>query len=354
MSLLLLIGGDVIQKALAQQTGGRQLLPTPVVFSFGWVSYTFYGLVSAVGNKVFLPPPEFSAGVFSSEWGYQRINQSWILCRLLRDFEESWMPSATLERLLKLRASTDPNRRRVGLIVSIFEASDKQEAGVPVRDYLWYSGYAVTVLQLGIFFVALAGSTLAYLTANLPHWHQERWQCSRKSNKKFVVTRGNGAQHAIVILGAGRSLDLEDLSTSSEAFPLPISTPWVYTMLTVLWCALLITVCGIQEQRWFLIAIGAIGMIHTVLITGCPRNPEFFGIPLDFKEVIGQSKVMKTLMEVEEAYPGIGRSMIGMFFPGNLHPGEVLWWADALAREKDLKKRARQLKQATSPEPRKN
>ncbi|KAJ3557305.1 hypothetical protein NPX13_g9954 [Xylaria arbuscula] len=365
MSLFLLLGGDMIQKALAQQTGGQQRLPTPAVLSFGWVSYTFYALVSAVGDKLFLPPPEFSAVVFSSEWDSHRTNQSWALCRLLRDFEKTWMPSATLERLSKLRASPESKQRRVGLVVSVFEASDKYEAGIPVRDYLWYSAYALTALQLGIssipwicygiweiFVVTLAGSVLAYSTANLPHWHQERWQCGRQSNKKFVLTRGNGAQHAIVILGQGRSLDLEDLSTSSETFPLPVGTSWVYMILTVLWCALLIMVCGIQEQRWVLVAVGAIGMIHTVFITGCPRNPEFYGIPLDFKEVIGQHKVMRTLMDVEEAYPGVGRSMVATFFPGKLHPHEILWWEDALKKENLVKKS--RFQKPVSPEPHKN
>ena len=63
LSLLLLIGGDIVQRALAQQTGDT--IPTPVVFSFGWVAYTFVGLLSAVGNSALMPLLEFPAVVFS-------------------------------------------------------------------------------------------------------------------------------------------------------------------------------------------------------------------------------------------------------------------------------------------------
>ncbi|PNP59123.1 hypothetical protein THARTR1_01371 [Trichoderma harzianum] len=46
-SLLLLVGGDVIQKALAQFTLNRF---RPMAFSFGWVAYAFSHLLFAVGN----------------------------------------------------------------------------------------------------------------------------------------------------------------------------------------------------------------------------------------------------------------------------------------------------------------
>ena len=81
-------------------------------------------------------------------------------------------------------------------------------------------------------------------------------------------------------------------------------------------------------------------MIHTVLTVGCPINPEFYGIALDFKEVIGQHKVMRALMRVEEVYLGVGRSMVATFFPGELYPHKILWWEDALKKE-DLDKKSR-------------
>lgn len=349
MSLLLLVGADVVQGALAQQTGGTNWLPPPIVFSFGWVAYSFSGILAAVGDKAFLPSPELPAVVMSTEWGYHRVNNSWILSRLLRDYEELWMPVEVKDRLEKMLAESG-GRRRAGLCVSVFEASSEAVAGVPARDLLWYSGYAVAALQLVIaaipwtiygnweeFVVTALGTGLAFSTASLPHWTHERWACSRNSRKTFVLTRGNGAQHAIVIMGAGRSLDLEDLATSSEGLPARRATPIIYSVLTVLWCVLLITVCGIRTDTWFLVAIGAIGMAHTIVIAGAPRQPGLFGIHLDYRAVFAEPKVMRTLQAVETAYPGCGRSMIKTFFPGDLHEEEQLWWQAAREHERAMK-----------------
>ncbi|KAK9415848.1 hypothetical protein SUNI508_10148 [Seiridium unicorne] len=235
MSLLLLVGADVVKGALAQQTGGSNWLPPPVVFSFGWVAYSFSGILAAVGDKTFLPSPEFPAVVMSTEWGYHRVNNSWIISRLLRDYEELWMPMEVKDRLNKILAEAG-SRRRLGLCVSVFEASPDAVAGVPARDILWYS--AVPWAAYGIweeFIVTALGTVLAFFTASLPHWTHERWACKRNSRKTFVLTRGNGAQHAIVVIGAGRSLDLEDLATSSEGLPSQKITPIIYAILTVLW-----------------------------------------------------------------------------------------------------------------------
>ena len=48
LSLLLLLGPDVIQRALAQLVGRRV---TPVAFSFGWAAYSVTALFSAIGGK---------------------------------------------------------------------------------------------------------------------------------------------------------------------------------------------------------------------------------------------------------------------------------------------------------------
>lgn len=47
LSLLLLLGPDVIQRALAQLAGRRV---TPVAFSFGWAAYSIGALISATGG----------------------------------------------------------------------------------------------------------------------------------------------------------------------------------------------------------------------------------------------------------------------------------------------------------------
>lgn len=358
LSLLLLVGGDVIQRALAQQAGGHNPLPTPVVFSFGWVAYTFLGLLAAVGDKTFLPSPEFPAVVFSTQWGYHRTNNSWVVARLLRDYEELWMPTEVKNKLAAMLAQASPpgapKRKKAGLCVSVFQASSKPgaEAGVPRRDLLWYGGYFVAALQLGIavipwirkgvweiFAITMLGTALAFLTASLPHWTEEKWTCNRNSRKTFVLTRGNGAQHAIAIVGAGRSLDFEDLATSSsERLSSSVGKPLINAALTILWCGLLISVGGIQDQTWFLVAIGAIGTVFTVIVAGAPRQPESFGVYLDYLDVFVQPKVMKTLQAAEVRYPGLGRSMLRTFFPGDLRPDEADWWRESREKEVLLKK----------------
>lgn len=50
LSVLLLLGADVVQRAVAEQSG-RSI--TPVAFSFGWVAYATGALLSAFGGKPF-------------------------------------------------------------------------------------------------------------------------------------------------------------------------------------------------------------------------------------------------------------------------------------------------------------
>ncbi len=55
-TILMVIGGDVVQKALAQ--GTAKWYYTPVCFSFGWVTYAFTALVKILGVRRLLPPPD--------------------------------------------------------------------------------------------------------------------------------------------------------------------------------------------------------------------------------------------------------------------------------------------------------
>src|SRR6266536_2775412 len=68
-SVLLIVGGYVIQRALAQMTGA---LVTPVAFSFGWVAYA----ISAVGSNKLMPDsPEIECKVINVTSGCGRSNQ---------------------------------------------------------------------------------------------------------------------------------------------------------------------------------------------------------------------------------------------------------------------------------------
>jgi hypothetical protein len=54
LSILLLLGPDVVQRAIAQ-LAGRSV--TPVAFSFGWVAYAISALLSSFGGAASLLSP---------------------------------------------------------------------------------------------------------------------------------------------------------------------------------------------------------------------------------------------------------------------------------------------------------
>jgi hypothetical protein len=222
------------------------------------------------------------------------------------------------------------------------------------RDLLFYTSFLVFIVQLGIaatplgiwgdwsvFMITAAGSALSLLTSSLPHWNREKWACRRTTDKNVILTRGNGAQYAILILGDGRGLDLEDLAAGSMMPGISHLIRLQLNALAALWIVLLITATGVKQHAWFLFAVGAIGIIQDIYIAIAYRRPESHGVPLRFVEVIGQNRVMETLFTLEEKYPYAGRSLLDIFFPGNLRPNEQARWADyettAAARSKGIK-----------------
>ncbi|KIL69225.1 hypothetical protein M378DRAFT_184426 [Amanita muscaria Koide BX008] len=355
--LLMLIGPDIIQISLAQLSG---CVFTPVAFSFGWVAYSFKNLSLVFSQNKLVPEPDFSSIVINGQTGYTRDNHSWVLSRILRDFDY-WKPEPIENRLREVlteatnrdteKARQDgrdppPPREQAGLCVSIFRTSPGREAGVPVTDWLYYSGIVVAIIQLGISVIPSAvhnewailvvtgsGILLAFATGALPQWKMEKWGHIRTPNKTVILTRGNGAQHALVIVGDENFLDLEKLAVSGPKGSL--LTRFCTVPLALLWIAHLFTVLGIKEDPWFLLAIGGIGMLHSVVVAGLPRRPEALGLHLDFEACIAQPKVMLTLKEVERRYPNIGASMLSTFFPGRLRREEEMWW-NATPHERTL------------------
>lgn len=348
LSLLLLIGGDVIQRAIAQLAGDHTL-PTPVVFSFGWVAYTFTSLLSAVGDKRLMPAaPDLQSIVISTTYGHARTNQSWILGRILRDYENHWMPSPVRQELEAMLAKA--RSPRAGLCVSVFEADSDRIAGRASRDLLWWTGYCVAIVQLviaaipwviwqewEIFVVTAAGTVLAFISASLPQWKLERWACRRDWNNTICLTQGNGAQHALVIISTGQGLNLEDLAGANIAGNLLPTTGPAIMIITVLWVCLLITVSGIHDHTWFLMAVGALGMLYTVVVAGAPRKPEAFGIPLKYVGVYVRNRTMEALKAAEEDHPGVGQSMLSTFFPGSIEEADVPFWEKAKEKQKARK-----------------
>jgi len=334
LSILLIIGGDIVLQALAQLSGRTF---TPVAFSFGWVTYSFNTLKSLVGDGRLMPAPDYSAKVVNAESGYTRQNKSWVLGRLLRDFEH-------------------PLPHDVGLSVTVFEAVHARGlAGVPSIDWYWISGVVIIVIQLGIaaipcalsedwsiLLITAAGTLLSLITGMLPQWRLEKWQCRHNSKKVVSLTGGNGKRHVMVIIGKGFGLDLEDLATAesprertrgkemSMINGLPTAfwiTRLACSILALLWIIFLITVTALEENAWYLLVVGSIGMIQNVIVAGARREIGTTGIRLEKIEVIQRHKAMDTLMDVELAYKNVGKSLVNEFFPNGMKPAETQWWS---------------------------
>ncbi|OTA66076.1 hypothetical protein K449DRAFT_392009 [Hypoxylon sp. EC38] len=343
-SVLLILGGDVIGRALAQLTGSGF---TPVTFSFGWVAYSVSALLSAMGeNKLMPPDPDCRCKVINGKNGYSRENTSWILGRIIRDYG-FWMDAKIMEKtdqvlakkMKELRLSVKP--KIAGLVVSIYKPDEASQAKVARKDRIYWSGVASIVLQLGIaviplglygdwgvFIITAAGICLAMATGLLPQWKREKWACRENAKDSYILTRGNGSQHAIVILGTKHGLNLEDLASGQTNVTVnaTYSTCIALFILCALWILLLITATGLTENTWYLLAVGMLGIFQNTFAASAARRPSNFGIPLKFVDVYGDTKVMETLYAIERKYPGIGRSIRNEFFTGELRPKEIEEW----------------------------
>ncbi|KAN0069078.1 hypothetical protein V8E54_012707 [Elaphomyces granulatus] len=366
-SVLLILGGDVISRALAQLTGG---FLTPVAFSFGWVAYSVSALVSTVGENKLMPlDPDCKAKIINGRNGFTRENSSWILGRIVRDFG-NWSKAATKnktadvlnERWQELQKE-DPKAAKptiAGLVVTVYQPSKTQPAGVPQSDFVYWSGIVTAVVQLGvaaipcglfgdwgILMITACGIALAFTTGALRQWKKEKWACRPNAKDPYILTRGNGTQHAIAILGNKYGLNLEDLAAGQSNVDVSTNTFTRAAVLglSIFWVLLLITAAGLKTNTWFLLAVGGIGIAQNIFVAGWQRRPENFGIHLDFMNVFGHTKVMNTLFEVEEDYPRLGRSMRDEFFPGKLRVHEMQRWeqleekADRIDAEKKEKEK---------------
>ena len=278
LSLLLLIGGDIVQKAIAQLVGytiepfGKNNLHigiTPVAFSFGWVAYGFTNLLSAVGEKSLMPTADCPSIVVNCANAFTRVNQSWALGRLLRDHETSH--------------NVDPRKGRAESIrIDIFELGIPSK---PTLDLTWWSGWLTIVTQIGIaslpwalygnwevIMIVICGNLLAQLTCALPQWRQEKWAGRTLDSENVTcLTRGNGYLHIMVFIGRKGSWNFESLATAIST-PQP-ETPVVSLALALLWTCLLISVSAIKEHAWYLASVGCIGMLQNVCAAGKARDP---------------------------------------------------------------------------------
>jgi hypothetical protein len=322
LSLLLIIGGDVVQKALAQLSGGYFV---PVTFSFGWVAYSFSALMAVFGDGRIMPLPDCPSILVNARSGYARPNQSWVLGRILRDFEENC---------------------DCALKVVVFEAKWHSSR----RDWIWYGGISTMIVQCVIAMipficqgnwviltVTIIGTALACCDGALPQWRSEKWSGRTGLPKTVCLTRGNGSQHVMVIINKGGGTDLEDLASSRV--DTAHHTRAFLTVFAILRFVLLITVSGLKQDAWYLLAIGGLGMAQNVVAASAIRTPDSHGIGLVEIAHFEGTRVMPVLKQLEEYKAGVGASLLPIFFPGDLRQDEKTWWR--AARRKAVGKPAR-------------
>jgi hypothetical protein len=363
LSVLLIVGGDIVQKALAQASGGYF---TPVCFSFGWVAYSLNTIISIIGDGRLLPEPDHPAKVYNLKNGYVRENKNWIIGRILRD------------NIMHLN-KTDPLGGN-GIRISIYDAQKSlTNPSVAGTGYVRTFGVTVMVMQLliaaipvilygewGIVLITSAGTLLALLAGALPQWRVEKHPGQDRSEKNFALTSGNGSRDIMIIRGNGECLDLEEMAASQmprsarlwESHPLLSSdvleggksrmhmnkspyrktrsyrgiplgfwiTIMVITCQSVLWLCLLITVAGLRSHVWYLLLVGALGMLQNILVAASSREVEKRNLRLTEVEIILARKVMDGLMDLEVTYEGFGIALRDEFFPGKLRDKEVEWW----------------------------
>ncbi|KAF8173728.1 hypothetical protein K438DRAFT_128001 [Mycena galopus ATCC 62051] len=336
-TILLVIGGDVIARALAQLTGPRLV---PVAFSFGWVAYAFATLANVFGDGRLLPPPDYGVKLFNPASGSSRDNRSWVLGRVVRDMEGPLEPNFGINLAIHVVTSGDP----------------------PSLDVCYYSGFAVILGQLlaasipcivshdwSVLLLTGSGIVLCLLTGSLPQWNSEKYQARRVKSegkgkgKVVALTAGNGSRNVFVIIDPGLGLDLEDLAGAqsplhrqrveggNQIISMPATSLWgtqiACTTLAFLWMAFLITWTGVNTDPWFFILIGGSGMLQNLFVAGVKRKPSASGIHVKLVESIPRREVMHGLMDAERDYPGLGQVLLPEFFSTEgLAENEKLWW----------------------------
>ena len=340
----------------------------------GWVSYATSAINSAVGECKLMPAADTPCTIVNADTGQSRGNGSWVLGRMMRDFEY-WMGDRVEEKVEEMRLAKwkfdqeQANKRgedpakvhkaaHAGLVVSFWNVDEQKSKSLakPGKDILFWSGIFIYIVQMGVaaipfglngswgvFLVTGAAILLCLATGAGRQWKREKWACRvfgpKDKPRSYIMTRGNGAQHAIVINCHGYGLNLEDLCTGFDNLDSPaisVATRLVMVVLGVLWILLLITSSALTADAWYLIAVGGIGMLQNIFVAGWSRTPDALGLPLAFQDVVGYPKVFDAIVNAEKHQHKIGRALVGIFFPAGLRDNEE---AKLGAVEADWKRR---------------
>ena len=355
VNILLLVGADVVKVALAQLSCVSFPWPTPIVFSFGWVAYSLMALASVVGDRRIMPAPDVSSVVINAVSGYTVQNRSWILGRMLRDFEDGFWMDPSIKKQLEAKRKGDISWRRqmqFGLCISVYEADPRHDTGKPKRDYMLFLGYGVALCQIVIaaipwiiwgtgnymiFVVTVIGTLLAFIMGSLPQWRRDLLECRANTSNTYILTRSGYSLHALVIMGNHRGFRMDDLAGAGGEQRASTTTRWMIFCSTILWIMLLITFNGLNEHTWFLVAVGAVGSIYTIFVAAMPRHPENFGIHLQYTgKCLASEHAMIALMEAEQYHSGLGKALLRSYYPGTLGAKEDAFWraAERLRQER--------------------
>ncbi|OAG02759.1 uncharacterized protein CC84DRAFT_1061143, partial [Paraphaeosphaeria sporulosa] len=327
LSVLLIVGGDIVQKALAQTSGGYL---TPVCFSFGWVAYSLSMIVSIVGDGRLLPEPDHPVKVYNLKNGYVRENKNWTIGRILRD------------NVMRLNKNVPIGGNAIRIAIYDAQKHDVNPA-IAGTGRLRSLSIAVMLVQFGIaaipcglydewgiLLITGAGTMLALVAGALPQWRVEKYPSQTDSKKNFALTSGNGSRDIMIIRGAEGCIDLEELAAPQmvrSGIPLGFWITMVVAAIQfILWLALLISVAGLRAHVWYLLLVGAIGMLQNVLVAASSQSLKKRNLKLRQAEVILTRKVMDGLMDLEVAYKGFGEALRNEFFPGKLDEDEIQWW----------------------------
>ena len=266
ITVLLLIGADIVRAALAQLAGGQ--LPV-VAFSFGWVAYSFQTLISMGGEGRLMPDPDFpckviNVGQFGN--GNTRENKSWLVGRILRDSAPPvekeglivtvWEINKDAKQKMKEKKENDRevdtkhkdkdkdkeakskeirDKPEIDYEAQKRKIKQKKKRGTPERhpdakiDHVEVIAlvcilfqFAISVIpwivygNWGIFVITMAGTTLAVMFIHLPQWSTEKYACRNLAEegrgKRLALTQGNGSLHVMLIFSEATGLNLEDLA----------------------------------------------------------------------------------------------------------------------------------------------
>ncbi|KAI0324853.1 hypothetical protein GY45DRAFT_1331097 [Cubamyces sp. BRFM 1775] len=315
LPVLMVLGTDVLRRA--------QAIPDISPLTVGWPEFLLTLLARARPDLQVEPP----CTVINAKSGYARTNRSPVLEHLLR-------------------SHTDDSARS-GLTVTFLTTS--QRPGTISFDKVSYTASAATIGQLGlaailpvlgkgsenVFKATLAGTLLSNAASYLLRHHQHNQiRSARETPEKrrdiTCVTSGNGSAAAVVIISEGGGVRIEDLA-AGRTNGLGLGSTLAIVVLIALWAVLLLALTALDRvDAWWMLAQCGIGAAYTVFAARQWRGGAAMGFKFseEKKKVVRADKVMAALMKAEEIEPGVGSTLLPIYFPGPLRPDEELWWAE--------------------------